>query len=202
MKREWDVEALIVHFTLSSAELALLNGKTAYNGLGFAILLKYFAYEGHFPSYKRDIPGALVTFLAEQLAVDKEAFGQYDWKGRTIKDDRAFIRQYFGFREGTDADRAALIAWLLVQPEMQREHREDYWLDKAYHQMREWHIEPLSPDKMARAVRTTLNTYQDSVCTLVYRRLSLPITARLADLLELNSLSLPDSKIGGRAWRN
>ena len=52
MKRNWQPEELIDHWTLLPSELALLTKKTATNRLGIALLLKYFQYEGHFPTSK------------------------------------------------------------------------------------------------------------------------------------------------------
>lgn len=57
MKRQWTYEELTDHFTLSSKELDLIgDSKTDHNLLGFGVLLKYFQYEGRFPSQKHDIP--------------------------------------------------------------------------------------------------------------------------------------------------
>ncbi len=42
MKRTWDIEELIEHFTLVPPELELLGNKTGATRLGFALLLKCF----------------------------------------------------------------------------------------------------------------------------------------------------------------
>ncbi len=42
MKRTWDIEVLIEHFTLIPSELELLGNKTGATRLGFALLLKCF----------------------------------------------------------------------------------------------------------------------------------------------------------------
>ena len=55
MKRSWQPEELIEHWTLIPTELDLLTKKTATNRLGIALLLKYFQYEGRFPTAKADI---------------------------------------------------------------------------------------------------------------------------------------------------
>lgn len=52
MKRSWQPEELIEHWTLIPTELDLLTKKTASNRLGIALLLKYFQYEGRFPTSK------------------------------------------------------------------------------------------------------------------------------------------------------
>ena len=73
MKRQWTNEELIGNFTLSSKELDLIgDSKTDHNLLGFAMLLKYFQYEGRFPSQKQDSPSGVIVHLAQQLGVISE----------------------------------------------------------------------------------------------------------------------------------
>ena len=55
MKRSWQPEELIEHWTLIPTELDLLTKKTATNRLGIALLLKYFQYEGKFPTSKAEV---------------------------------------------------------------------------------------------------------------------------------------------------
>src|SRR5258708_15023921 len=122
MKREWEIDELVEHFSLSSAEMALVNGKLGYNQLGVVALLKYFQYEGQFPNQKREVPRAVVTFLTEQLTLEAEEFENYTWGGRTMNDDRGLIREYLGFREASQDDKTALTNWLATHPDMQHEH--------------------------------------------------------------------------------
>ena len=57
MKRQWTHEELLEHWTLSAKELDLVgDSKTDHNLLGFAVLLKFFQFEGRFPSQKQDVP--------------------------------------------------------------------------------------------------------------------------------------------------
>src|SRR5258708_5906816 len=55
MKRQWDIEELIEHFTLIQEDLDLLTNKSGPTRLGFALLLKCFQYEGRFPHGRHDI---------------------------------------------------------------------------------------------------------------------------------------------------
>ena len=55
MKRTWDIEELIEHFTLVPPELELLGNKSGATRLGFALLLKCFQLEGRFPTAKRPL---------------------------------------------------------------------------------------------------------------------------------------------------
>ena len=49
MKRQWDIEELIEHFTLVEEEVSILGSKIGSSRLGCALLLKYFQHEGRFP---------------------------------------------------------------------------------------------------------------------------------------------------------
>lgn len=93
MKRQWETEELVEHWTLHAGDLALLGNKTGATRLGFAVLLKFFQQEGRFPSSKTEIPFLVIRFVATQVGVDPEAYMHYDWQGRAIKEHRAQIRE-------------------------------------------------------------------------------------------------------------
>jgi hypothetical protein len=61
MKRQWDIEELIEHFTLVEEDEALLANKTGATRLGFALLLKCFQLEGKFPTGRHEIPKDVVN---------------------------------------------------------------------------------------------------------------------------------------------
>ena len=110
MKRNWQPEELIEHWTLLPTELALNTKKTATNRLGIALLLKFYQYQGHFPSSKTEIPPTVLTYVADQLQIDPNRLNNYDFDGRTIKAHRALIRHFLGFREATVKDAHTLTA--------------------------------------------------------------------------------------------
>ncbi|HLZ80173.1 MAG TPA: DUF4158 domain-containing protein [Ktedonobacteraceae bacterium] len=70
MKRQWDIEELIEHFTLVGDDLDSFANKTGPTRLGYALLLKCFQYEGRFPAAKYDIPKSVVDYVARQLKLD------------------------------------------------------------------------------------------------------------------------------------
>jgi hypothetical protein len=104
MKRQWNAEELVEHWTLLPSEQALLANKTGTTRLGFAVLLKFFQYEARFPIQAHEVPGSVVAHIAQQVEIPAEAFAAYDWQGRTIKYHRQQIRTLFGFRELTAVD--------------------------------------------------------------------------------------------------
>src|SRR5215469_10103236 len=113
MKRQWDIEELIEHFTLLPADIAFLAQKSGATRLGCALLLKCFQFEGRFPHARHEIPKAVVDYVAHQLKVEESLFAQYDWDGRTIKSHRTQIRDYLEFRKATTLDAEEMTNWLI-----------------------------------------------------------------------------------------
>ena len=69
MKRCWSEHELIEYWTIHSVERELLAPRIDRGCLGFAVLLKFFQLDGRFPRYHKEIPGAVLVFVGEQLAV-------------------------------------------------------------------------------------------------------------------------------------
>lgn len=115
MKRHWEVDELIEHWTLLPDEEALLGNKTGCNQLGFAVLLKFFQLETRFPKDKNDVPKPVVVYLAKLVGVPYEEYHNYDWQGRNIKYHRSQIRSFLGFKSATVEDTNQMTAWLVQQ---------------------------------------------------------------------------------------
>ncbi|MEV4477856.1 DUF4158 domain-containing protein [Nonomuraea sp. NPDC049504] len=77
-------------------------------------MLKFFELEARFPR-REDVPRPAVEFMAGQVKVDAQLFAVYDWSGRTIKNHRAQIREFHGFREPTVGDEDKLADWLATK---------------------------------------------------------------------------------------
>ena len=182
MKRDWHPEELIEHWSLTPGEKQQALSKREPSRLGFAVLLKYFQHQGRFPKSTREVPKPVVDYLASQLGVAPAAWQGYDWQGRTIKYHRDEIRKLLGFREATVADGQELINWLCDQclPHTRRfEHIES----AAYERLRALRIEPPTPERLARLLRSALHTFDQRFCATVYGRLSPTTQARLDALL-------------------
>jgi hypothetical protein len=108
-------DELADHFTLLPAEHALVVNRSGPNRLGFAILLKYFQWEGRFPMSPQEIPSAVVAHLAATLGVAMDRFPRYDLDGRMARYHKEQIRQWTGFRSDTTRDAEAIIAWVCTQ---------------------------------------------------------------------------------------
>jgi Domain of unknown function (DUF4158) len=68
MKRKWETDELVEHWSLNDSEMELVRRKKGVNRLGMAFLLKFFQHEGRFPSQKNEIfPDILLQPGFEQL---------------------------------------------------------------------------------------------------------------------------------------
>jgi hypothetical protein len=68
MKRVWQTDELLEHWGLSPQERDLaLNDKTDAVAISFALLLKWFQYEGRFPAYRIEVPAVILAHIARQL---------------------------------------------------------------------------------------------------------------------------------------
>lgn len=61
-------------------------------------MLKYFQYEGQFPTQKNQIPLVVVDYIAKQINCASELFLLYDWSARVTSYHRSQIREFFGYR--------------------------------------------------------------------------------------------------------
>ena len=182
MKRHWEPNDLIEHWTLLPAELELLANKTGATRLGFALLLKYFQLEGRFPHSKHDIPKAALPHIARQVGVPVDQYLAYDWSGRSIKGHRAQIRAWLGFREATVEDAEQMVTWLSDEVLPSERHLET--LKAAmYQHCRDCHIEPPTPDRLERLLRTALHRFDERFCASVFDRLPPEKRTRLDALL-------------------
>ena len=111
IRRDWELEDLIECWTLDEDEFALVGNKTGTTRLGFNLLLKFFEQEARFPR-REDVPRPAVEFMAGQVKVDAELFGDYSWSGSTIEYHRKQVREFYGFRTITVGDEDKLIIWM------------------------------------------------------------------------------------------
>ncbi len=121
------------------------------------MLLKLFQAKGRFPRRPEDVPAAAVEVIAGQVGVLAAAWQGYDWRGRTIEYHRAQIRAALGFREAT--------------------------LAAARERFRSQHLEPPSPERLERLVRSVLRRHEDVFCAALLARLPPETIAGLDALL-------------------
>jgi hypothetical protein len=167
MKRQWTNDDLVAQWTLQPSELALVAYKEGTNRLGFALLLKYFQIDGRFPRQKHDVPVAAIAFVAHQLDVSIDLYPAYDWDGRTIKQHRADIRAFLDVRESTIQDYDEMIAHLIAN-DVPNDHQLEHLKAIVYARFRVLQIEPPTPDRVERLVRSALRTYEQQFCAAIH----------------------------------
>ena len=182
MKRAWNADELAEHWTLLPGEKPLLANKTGPTRLGFAVLLKFFQHEGCFPQHPQEIPDVVVRHVARQVDVEASMWPHYRWQGRTIEYHRAQIRKLLGFREATVEDGEALTAWL-VEHVLPHDLHPDHLHDQILERCRALHIEPPSPERIDRLMRTALHTFETRFCAATCKRLTPSVRERLEALL-------------------
>lgn len=163
VKRYWEVDELIESWTLLPKEMELLGNKTGENRIGFAVLLKFFSNVAQFPLHPSEVPETVVTYIAKQVKVPVEKYADYDWQGRTIKYHRAQIRKFLNFREATVKDASNMVKWL-KQEVLSVEQRIEFLEELVYKRFRELCIEPSTPGRIDRLIRTALHQYETHFC--------------------------------------
>lgn len=182
MKMNWNAEELVQHFTLQADEHEFLGLNDPHNQLGKAILLKCYQYEAHFPQVRSNIPDAIIEFIAHQLYVSPDAFLDYQWDGRRMREHRQLIRDWLGFRRANIKDQRAVANWLLneVLPD---EYRHTYLRETTYKRLREQQLEAPSEDQIERLVNSAIHRYQRAFFEETYRKLPQQSRIELRNLL-------------------
>ncbi len=183
MKRDWTVEELIDAFSLTADELVWVSGGADYNQLGLALLLKFFQREGRFPEDDREIPPTVVDYIAQQIGVPASRLDRYDWSGRSQRDHRALIRVRLDFREATVDDEQRLAVWLSEHPALSHDQHIGRLKDLALEHLRDAHIEPPTPDRLDRFVRSGLRRFEERLFNTILERLSRALQQSLDDLV-------------------
>lgn len=176
------MDELILHWTLQADERPLIGNKTGATRLGFALLLKFFTFSGCFPECADEVPAVVVEYVGKQVGVSHTLWPEYNWQGRMIEYHRAQIRTWLGFRLPTVADSTVLTSWLDEQVGVQDRHLGRLimvFLEKCRSQK----IEPPSPARIERLVRSAVYAYDEKLCDSVSRCLSPEIRAKLKALL-------------------
>ena len=190
MKRHWEEQELTEQWSLSPEEFDLLRHRTDHSRLGFAVLLKFFQLESRFPTHRTEIPAVALAYLADQLDVTGEIWGQYDWGGRSSKRDREQIRSRLGFRPVTVDDAERLVDWLRRTGLPDDPHSE-HLHQAALAWFRDHQIEPPTPARLERMIRSAQKAYEDEFFATTQARLSTACGLALDALLE-GSEARPD----------
>lgn len=181
VRQDWSPDELAQHWTLDPSERALLANKTGATQLAFAVLLKAFALDGRFPRRGEDVPPSCVAFVAHQVGVAPQVYPGADRSERTLRYHKAQIRAHFGFRECGVADGEALISWLAEQV-THLDSASEGLRQLAFARLRELHLEPPTPERLTRLLRSAVATFEERFYATVSARLS-PVTREALDAL-------------------
>lgn len=198
-RRRWTSEELEEAWTLGPDEHALLATKRGPTRLGFALVLRFFAREGRFPALE-EIDEDAVEYVASQVDIDAAEYRAYDHRGRTSEYHRAQIREAFGFRPAIARDADEMALWLLeeVAP---YEYDADRLKEAAYARLRSLKIEPPTPSRVDRMVRSALRSYDERFCETTLGRLSENSVDEMDALLSEPEVSAEDAASDGAGGR-
>ncbi|MGB3191607.1 MAG: DUF4158 domain-containing protein [Limnoraphis sp.] len=159
MKKHWEIDELIEHWTLLPGEITWLGNKLGANRLGCAVLLKFFQFETHFPQSPQNVPATVVDYIAKQVDVPSEQYLDYDWDGRSIKRHRVEIRSFLGICKASVQDAKQMVDWLInwvLDTEVDFEHLK-VTVEQRFLQLK---IEPPTSGRIERLIRSALRTYE------------------------------------------
>ncbi len=171
MKRNWEIEELIEHWTLLPSEMALLGNRTGVTRIGLAVSLKYFQLESKFSHQKPDIPAVVLSHIASQINVPAQEYQEYDWHSRISRYHRSQIRQYFGFRSCGASELKTLFDWLVseVLPHERDGENLTEIVEGRFIQLK---IEPPTPSRIERIIRSALHTYESHFFETIYQKIA------------------------------
>jgi hypothetical protein len=177
------LDELVEHWTLLDDERELSGGKRGPTRLGFALLLKFFTRHGRFPAGRSELPDEAIEFVARQVRVPASDMGFYEWSGRTIEYHRSQVREHLGFRECSVAEADKLTDWLAAHV-ASAERDPDRVREELARRCRAERIEPPTPARVTRIVRSALHTAEETWFTVIASRAGVEASARVITLVD------------------
>jgi hypothetical protein len=187
MKRNWEIEELIEHWTLLPSSMALLGNKTGVARIGFAVSLKYFQLEFKFPHQKPDIPAVVLSHIASQVNVPAQKYQEYDWHSRSSSYHRSQIREYFGFRSCDSSALKTLFDWL-VSEVLPHEIDAENLTQIVEGRLIQLKIEPPTPSRIERLIHSALHKSESQFFETIYQKIASDSRAAIDTLLETSDL--------------
>ncbi|NMM36273.1 MAG: DUF4158 domain-containing protein [Glaciimonas sp.] len=97
-KWHWSEDELKIQCSLSVEVLSLLPGRTDSGRLGYAILLKFFQFQGFFPRHQKSTSHEIPAYFAQATNSAPADFDVYDWSGRHRPATLQTVSVFFGTR--------------------------------------------------------------------------------------------------------
>ena len=175
-------------FNLSDDELTLGQAKNSdKNRLGFAILLKYFQLESHYPKHLKYIDSLMINCIANQLNVPASCIDDFDWEGRSTKRFRTEIRNLLGYKKATLGDVDKLKEWL-IENVFLNNVRKSQRIEHAYEYFRTQRIEPFTSKELTRHIQSAHQLFDS-----IYIELS-DKTKKMMDSLLIDDSEIDDDE--------
>lgn len=187
MKRNWEIEELIEHWTLLPSEMALLGNKTGVARIGFAVSLKYFQLSSKFTHQKPDIPAVVLSHIASQVNVPAQEYQEYDWHSRSSRYHRSQIREYFGFRSCDASALKTLFDWLVSEVLPHETDAEDL-TEIVEGRLIQLKIEPPTPSRIKRLIHSALHKSESHFFETIYQKIAEDSRVAIDTLLETSEL--------------
>ncbi|MFK0043820.1 DUF4158 domain-containing protein [Streptomyces sp. NPDC090741] len=138
--------------------------------------MKYYTRHGRFLRGRVDFPDEVVAFVGRQMKVLAGEFASYQWSGSTMDCHRAQICGHLSFRVCSVQDAEKLTAWLAANV-ARAERNSDRVGEELLKHCREESIEPPTPDRITRMVRSALHTAKETWFTTIAARLAPEVRA-------------------------
>ena len=179
MRRDWDIDDLITSWTLLEHDQELLVNTHGSTRLSFALMLKFFEFEGRFPRYTGEVPPVAIDYVARQLGLDPVTTPLVV-SGRSAERHRGQIRRELGFRVFTRGDEHRMIDWLAVEV-CPSELNEDRQREAVTGRCRQLRIEP--PGRLDRIIGAANRIADERFCQVTVSRLAEHVVAALWDVI-------------------
>ncbi len=183
MKHQWTQQELIEQFTIIQSEQKLIDSKPHHTKIGFTALLKYFQHYTHFPKQPSDVPKVIISYIAKQLRLPAESYQQYSWEGKTIKNHRAEIRAFFGFRLGTNEDIKEMRQWLKTKV-LDHSLKKESLKTEVHHEYHRRKIERTTEAQIEDIVESAIYAYEQEFYESTYQKLSPTSISQMDALME------------------
>ena len=193
------LNSLLQEDLLDSGELKLIKEVRVNNRLLLAIILKYFQGKGRYPTNADRIEQNLIFNLAEQLGVDASLFESYSLDNRTAIRYRNKTREFLNYKIATSLDSKKLINWI-IKISNDGPYTMPQYLEKSYCFLQENKIEPFTPQKMDRYIRSAISSYETQFLKNIKNHLTSQTIKKISKLLQNDidneTVEDSDSEIG------
>lgn len=183
MKRIWELDDLIDHFTFAPNEMQLIGNKSGETRIGFAVIFKFFQNEARFPYNKSEVPKTIIEYIGKQIGVNPNLFYQYDMESRSYYYHKSQIREFFNFREST-VEEAEDIIQCLFDNVLQHDTEFEHIKDESYKKFRELKMEPPIPERIERIINSILHNYEEQFFHETYQKLPNKTIKQMDNLIE------------------